>query len=199
MGCNEHLIGKPNCHADHQRDTMCGEDLTVDIQMYFQKLNPQQEEGKFFGGPEKAPRSGEWRIQFAIWTDVLQHKLTVNTERECPVTCYRSPLSQQSEFPRSSDYVFAWVTLKSEYVPLGNKLGRCNPFLHSKESEIVLFCLFLLNFAFSSSSISQNQLIVILNKTFTWTSFHLHLVFLYRVRWKLHKCKFQPGVEQYVI
>lgn len=28
MGCNEHLIGKPNCHADHQRDTMCGEGLT---------------------------------------------------------------------------------------------------------------------------------------------------------------------------
>jgi len=36
------------------RDSTCGQGLAVDVQMYFQKLNPQQEEGKFFGGPEKA-------------------------------------------------------------------------------------------------------------------------------------------------
>lgn len=200
MGCNEHLIGKPNCHADHQRGTTCGQSLTVDIQMYFQKVNPQQEEGKFFGGPVKAHCRGGWKIQFAIWTDFLQRKITVNTERECPVTCYRSPLSQQSQFPPSSDYVFAWMTLKSEDVPLGNKLGKCSPFSLSTESEIVLFCyFFLLNFAFSSS-FSQNQLITILNKTFTWTSFHLRLIFcIGYVENKLHTCKFQPGVEHYAI
>jgi len=58
------------------------------------------------------------------------------------------------------------MTLKSEYVPLENKLGKYSPFLVSKESEIILFCLFLLNFAFSSS-VSQNELIVTLDKTFT--------------------------------
>lgn len=54
MGCNEHLIGKSNCHADNQRDAVCRKGLPVNIQMSLQKLNPQQEEGKFFGVPMKA-------------------------------------------------------------------------------------------------------------------------------------------------
>lgn len=58
MGCNEHPIGKPNCHADHQRDRDCGQGLTGEMQICFQKLNLQQEERRFFGGPVKAPCGG---------------------------------------------------------------------------------------------------------------------------------------------
>lgn len=70
MGCNEHPIGKPNCDADHQRDRDCRQGLTGEIQMCSRRT----------GNALVAlwrHLVGGWKIQFAIWTDFLQHELLV--------------------------------------------------------------------------------------------------------------------------
>lgn len=55
-------MGNPNCHANHGGDATRGQGLTVDMRMRFQKLNPQQEEVKFFSGPVKASCCGGERF-----------------------------------------------------------------------------------------------------------------------------------------
>lgn len=68
LGCNEHLIGKPNCHADHQRDRNCGQGLTGEIQMCSRR------KGNSLVALWRH-LAGRWNVQFAIWTDFLQHQL----------------------------------------------------------------------------------------------------------------------------
>lgn len=192
VGCNEHPIGEPNCHADHQRDRDCGE-----IQMCFQKLSPQQEERKFFGGPVKAPCGG--MKDSICYLDWFLAAWTVNTERECPVIYCTSPLSEQPQFPPSSNYDFAWMTLKSEHVPLGNKLGKCSPF-HSP-GRAKLFCSvyfswfwhFLILFRRMNSSLFLTKSLLELLSIYPW---YFSIGYIEN---KLHKCKFQPGIEHYVI
>lgn len=69
-GCKEHPIGKPNCHADHQRHWNCRQGLTGEIQMCSRR------KGNSLVDLWRHLVEG-WKIPFAIWIDFLQHEMLI--------------------------------------------------------------------------------------------------------------------------